>query len=38
MVMAPGGYTFTDYMKVGAPLLAVYFVISLVLIPFFWPF
>ena len=38
MVMAPGGYTFTDYMKVGAPLLAVFFVISLILIPFFWPF
>ncbi len=38
MVMAPGGYRFTDYAKVGAPLLAIFVVISLVLIPIFWPF
>ena len=38
MVMAPGGYTFTDYMKVGAPLLAAFFAISLLLIPLIWPF
>jgi di/tricarboxylate transporter len=38
MVMAPGGYTFNDYMKVGAPLLAAFFALSLVLIPIFWPF
>jgi len=38
MVMAPGGYKFTDYMKVGAPLLVAFFAVSLILIPFFWPF
>ena len=38
MVMAPGGYTFSDYMKVGAPLLVAFFAISLLLIPIFWPF
>jgi di/tricarboxylate transporter len=38
MVMAPGGYKFTDYMKVGAPLLAAFFAVSLILIPLFWPF
>jgi di/tricarboxylate transporter len=38
MVMTPGGYRFTDYARVGAPLLALFFVISLVLIPIFWPF
>jgi di/tricarboxylate transporter len=38
MVMAPGGYRFTDYMKVGAPLLVAFFAISLILIPIFWPF
>jgi di/tricarboxylate transporter len=38
MVMAPGGYSFTDYMKVGAPLLAAFFALSLILIPIFWPF
>jgi len=38
MVMAPGGYNFKDYMKAGAPLLAVFFALSLFLIPIFWPF
>ena len=38
MVMTPGGYKFTDYMKVGAPLLAAFFAISLILIPIIWPF
>ena len=38
MVMAPGGYRFTDYVKVGAPLLAAFFAVSLILIPLFWPF
>jgi di/tricarboxylate transporter len=37
MVMTPGGYRFTDYAKVGVPLLALFLVISLVLIPVFWP-
>jgi di/tricarboxylate transporter len=38
MVMAPGAYRFTDYMKVGAPLLVAFFVVSMLLIPVFWPF
>jgi di/tricarboxylate transporter len=38
MVMAPGGYRFTDYAKVGAPLLALFLVVSLILIPILWPF
>lgn len=38
MVMTPGGYRFTDYAKVGAPLLALFLVISPVLIPILWPF
>jgi len=38
MVMAPGGYRFTDYMRVGAPLLVAFLAVSLVLIPVFWPF
>lgn len=38
MVMAPGGYRFTDYLKVGSPLLAAFFAISLILIPMIWPF
>jgi di/tricarboxylate transporter len=38
MVMGPGGYRFSDYFKVGAPLSIVVAVMALVLIPYIWPF
>ncbi|MBU2940572.1 SLC13 family permease [Lacinutrix sp. C3R15] len=38
MVMAAGGYKFTDYIKVGAPLLLLFLITSLILVPLFWPF
>lgn len=38
MVMTPGGYAFRDYLKVGAPLVLVFFAASLVLLPLIWPF
>ncbi|TRZ41794.1 SLC13 family permease [Robertkochia solimangrovi] len=38
MVMSAGGYKFMDYLKTGTPLLILTFLMSLVLIPFFWPF
>ncbi len=38
MVMGPGGYKFSDYMKVGGPLTLVVFVIVLILVPILWPF
>ena len=38
MVMGPGGYRFGDYAKLGLPLLAWYFVVSVGLVPLFWPF
>lgn len=38
MVMAPGGYRFGDYWKLGLPLLLVFFVGSVFLVPLFWPF
>jgi len=38
MVMAPGGYRFGDYWKLGLPLLLVFFVGSVFLVPVFWPF
>lgn len=38
MVMAAGGYKFMDYFKVGAPLLLIFFIISLLLVPMIWPF
>ncbi len=38
MVYYAGGYRFTDFMKVGIPLIAVFCAISMYLIPMFWPF
>ena len=38
MVLAPGGYTFMDYVKAGLPLIVVATIVSLVLLPIFFPF
>lgn len=38
MVMTAGGYKFLNYLKVGAPLLLLFFIISLILVPIIWPF
>ena len=38
MVMEPGGYRFTDYWKLGLPLLALYGVVAVGLVPVFWGF
>jgi di/tricarboxylate transporter len=38
MVMGPGGYRFGDYWKLGLPILALFFVVSVFLVPVFWPF
>ena len=38
MVMGPGGYKFSDYLKVGGPLTLTVFVIVLILVPMLWPF
>ena len=38
MVMTPGDYRFNDYVKVGFPLLAIFLVVSLILIPLIWQF
>ena len=38
MVYAAGGYKFTDFMKVGIPLIAIFCALSMWLIPQFWPF
>ena len=37
LVMAPGGYRFVDFMKVGLPLTLLIFVVVMVLLPIFWP-
>jgi di/tricarboxylate transporter len=38
MVMTPGDYRFNDYVKVGFPLILIFLVVSLLLIPLIWPF
>ena len=37
MVLSPGNYRFTDYVKVGLPLMLLFLAVSLVLVPVFWP-
>jgi di/tricarboxylate transporter len=37
MVYSPGGYRFSDYLKVGLPLNLIFWVLSSVLIPILWP-
>jgi len=38
MVMTAGGYKFMNYLKVGAPLLLMFFIITMLLVPIIWPF
>jgi len=38
LVMGPGGYRFSDYIKVGLPLTIVVLLVTLLVMPFFWPF
>ncbi len=38
IVMGPGGYKFTDYMRIGVPLNLIIWILASLLIPVFWPF
>jgi len=38
MVMEPGGYRFGDYWKLGLPLLALFGVVAVLLVPLIWSF
>lgn len=38
MVMEPGGYRFGDYWKLGLPVMLVYLLVAVVLVPVWWPF
>lgn len=37
LIMGPGGYRFSDYAKVGAPLTLVVLAAVLLVVPLFWP-
>ena len=37
LVYGPGGYAFTDFMKIGVPLNITVGILASALIPFFWP-
>lgn len=38
LIYTPGGYRFFDFVKIGSILTVVVFVVSLLLVPLFWPF
>jgi di/tricarboxylate transporter len=38
MVMEAGGYRFTDYWKLGLPLLVLFAAVAIGLVPVFWSF
>jgi di/tricarboxylate transporter len=37
MVMGPAGYHFGDYWKLGLPMVGVFFVVAIGLVPLVWP-
>jgi di/tricarboxylate transporter len=38
MVMEPAGYKFADYWKLGLPMLILFGLAAVFLVPVFWPF
>jgi di/tricarboxylate transporter len=37
MVYGPGRYKFSDFFRIGGPLVIVIFIITMVLVPRYWP-
>jgi len=38
IVMAPGGYRFADYWKLGAVTMVFWLIVGVLLVPLVWPF
>ena len=37
LIYGPGGYRFTDFLKVGTPLTIILGLLTTLLVPVFWP-
>ncbi len=37
MIYGPGGYRYTDFVRIGLPLSIIVFIITILLVPHFWP-
>jgi di/tricarboxylate transporter len=37
LILGPGGYRFSDYIRVGLPLTFVVLIVVLLVLPIFWP-
>jgi di/tricarboxylate transporter len=37
-IFGPGGYKFSDFLRVGGPLSILFWILASFLIPLFWPF
>lgn len=37
LVLTPGGYRFNDFMKSGLPLLLIFLLVSVIILPLVWP-
>jgi di/tricarboxylate transporter len=37
LIYGPGGYRFTDFLKVGTPLTIILGILTTLLVPVFWP-
>jgi di/tricarboxylate transporter len=38
LVMGAGSYRFSDYLKIGVPLIILMLLVSIIAIPLLWPF
>jgi len=38
MVYGPGGYRFSDYLRIGGPLSVIIWAMAVWMIPLVWPF
>ena len=38
MVYRPGKYTFTDFVKIGIPMTIIVGIVTMIVVPFVWPF